>query len=117
MTHGASDLEALLEAAGGDTVLARELAEVFIGEMTRRMSEMRSAVARGDLEGLEASAHALKGSAAAIGFKDVAGAALAIERSTRSGPLDRGALEVQISRLSGACHAAGRSARSFLGSG
>jgi HPt (histidine-containing phosphotransfer) domain-containing protein len=112
---GPSRREALLDAAGGDEELARELAEVFLEEIPRRLSELRSAAGAGDSLGLQAAAHTLKGSASTLGFGDVAERARTIELRARDGTLNPSDAREEMERLTNVCEAAARWTREFLG--
>jgi CheY-like chemotaxis protein/HPt (histidine-containing phosphotransfer) domain-containing protein len=55
-----------LEEASGRSIVA-EIVESFLGDMPRRLSRMREALAAGDAAGLSFAAHALKGAGAQLG--------------------------------------------------
>jgi HPt (histidine-containing phosphotransfer) domain-containing protein len=53
---------AMIERLGGDEELARQLAELFVLECPRMMTEVRDSVAGGDADRVRRAAHAFKGS-------------------------------------------------------
>jgi two-component system sensor histidine kinase/response regulator len=57
----------LMEQAGGDAELAREIADLFLESSRKLLEEVNDAVTRADPAALERAAHALKGSAAVFG--------------------------------------------------
>jgi two-component system sensor histidine kinase/response regulator len=56
------DEPALLELVGGDEQLKEEIIDIYLEDYPRLLGEIRAAAASGDLEALQFSAHALKGS-------------------------------------------------------
>jgi len=73
------DRAALLRVAGGDTELADELAELFLSEGPEHLARISTAIDAGDARALEFAAHALKGSAASLTARNVAGVAGRLE--------------------------------------
>ena len=73
------DSAALLAVAGGDAALATELAELFLGEAPQHLTRISGAIARSDSPGLQSAAHALRGSAASMTAREVAGIAGRLE--------------------------------------
>ena len=59
--EAAYDRAAALERVGGDEEFLRMLAQVFLAEGPRWMTEMETALAKGDAPNLFRAAHALKG--------------------------------------------------------
>ena len=81
-----------------------EMAGIFLGDCQRQMSALREAVVRGDVEGVEHAAHALKGSTgsfAALGAVEAAGTLEHLaHRGDMAGAADAYALlEIEIERL------------------
>ena len=74
------DREAALWRVGGDGELLHEIAQIFLKDYPRALAEMRDASGRGDVHGVERSAHGLKGAAANFGARPVVDAAQAIEQ-------------------------------------
>ncbi|MBI5490271.1 MAG: response regulator [Deltaproteobacteria bacterium] len=71
----AFDRATLLEQAGGDVELAREIADLFLESSGKLLADVRDACGSADARALSRAAHALKGSAAVFGaaaFVDVA---------------------------------------------
>ena len=101
------DATALIDVVGGDRKLLGELIALFRIEGPRRLEALRAALAANDASGVEAAAHALKGSFGSLHAKRSFDAALAIEQLARSDTL-RAAhaasviLEEEIARLEGA---------------
>jgi signal transduction histidine kinase/CheY-like chemotaxis protein/HPt (histidine-containing phosphotransfer) domain-containing protein len=83
----ALDEIALMELVGGDRVLARELAELFLDDLEPRVTEITAAVTGRDADRLRAGAHALRGSAGALKAQSVSTAAGVLETMGRSGEL------------------------------
>ena len=77
----------LMATVGGSRELAGELAEIFLQELTPRMTDIDSAIKAGDAEKLRFTAHALRGSAASLSAGAVSTAAGSIETMARNGDL------------------------------
>ena len=77
----------LMATVGGSRELASELAEIFLQELTPRMTDIDSAIKAGDAEKLRFTAHALRGSAASLSAGAVSTAAGSIETMARNGDL------------------------------
>lgn len=73
------------ESGGG---LLEELYGMFRTTVSERTGQIAQAVKAGDANALEHAAHALKGSAMAVGLSRVAEACLALERAGREAALD-----------------------------
>ena len=73
------DAKALLAVAGGDSGLASELAELFLGEAPQHLQRISGAIAGSDSPALQSAAHALKGSAASMTAREVASVAGRLE--------------------------------------
>jgi HPt (histidine-containing phosphotransfer) domain-containing protein len=78
----------LLERVGGDEKLLDELIRVFVHDARRMLGEIRSAVARGDVETLARAAHAFKGSVSNFPAKAAFRAAQELGSAAREGKLD-----------------------------
>jgi PAS domain S-box-containing protein len=74
----------LKESSGGDAALAAELIETLTRESRSLMDRMLAAEVAGDQDGLADAAHALKGSAATLGFTSLAAAAAAVEAAAKA---------------------------------
>jgi HPt (histidine-containing phosphotransfer) domain-containing protein len=83
------DRSAALERIGGDQELLREIASLFLSEYPVLIQEIRVAIENGDVEGLERSAHSLKGSVANFEARSAVDAAFRLETIGRNGNLDR----------------------------
>ena len=78
----------LMELVGGDRVLARELAQLFLDDLAPRVTEITAAVTGLDAGRLRVGAHALRGSAGTMKAKPVSTAAGVLETMGRSGELN-----------------------------
>ena len=81
------DRAVLLEQAGGDVELAREIADLFLETCPKLLGEVRDAIDRGEAEALSRAAHALKGSAAVFGAAAFVETAREIETRCGEGDL------------------------------
>jgi HPt (histidine-containing phosphotransfer) domain-containing protein len=81
------DLEIALTRVGGDPELLKEIAVLFLDNYHAWLGELREAAGRGDAEGVEHTAHGLKGSVANFGAQAAVDAALRLENLGRSGDL------------------------------
>jgi HPt (histidine-containing phosphotransfer) domain-containing protein len=86
------NLAAALDRLGGDKELLEEVAQLFLQTSPDLLAEIRRAVAAGNAEALERSAHTLKGSVGNFGAEAAFDAALRLEKIGRSREL-RGAEE------------------------
>ena len=77
------DRDVALERVGGDAELLREIAVLFLDNYTQWIAELHSAAARGDAQGVEKSAHGLKGSVANFGAQTAVDAAFTLEQMGR----------------------------------
>ncbi len=74
----------LLRQVDDDFDLAVALMEIFLEDAPQMKSDISVAVGAGEAERLACAAHAYKGSAAAIGDRDLRGAPPSPHRGTRS---------------------------------
>ncbi|MBI5502055.1 MAG: response regulator [Deltaproteobacteria bacterium] len=81
------DRAMLLEQAGGDVELAREIAELFLESSARLLADVHDALGRADAHALSRDAHALKGSAAVFGAAAFVDAARELEIRSEAGDL------------------------------
>jgi len=86
----------VLARVEGDLVLLAELADLFRGESTRMLTEIRRSVDESDAIALRGVAHSLKGSASSLGGRAVADIALALETMGREGNLGGANAQVLI---------------------
>lgn len=91
--HHDEDLDAevvatlrLLAAETGPDLLP-ELAHLFQDEAARHLATMGDALSTGDAASLAKAAHALKGSAATVGARQVAAGCARLERLARAGDM------------------------------
>jgi len=77
----------LLATVGGNRELIGELAEIFLQELTPRMTDIENAIKEGDAEKLRFTAHALRGSAASLSAVAVSTSALSLETMGTQGEL------------------------------
>src|SRR3954447_24500712 len=73
------DFAAVLSRLGGDTVLLRELASIFLQEYPALLGEMGDAIAASDAESLQRAAHSLKGSVSNFAVPAVTDAVFCLE--------------------------------------
>jgi signal transduction histidine kinase/DNA-binding response OmpR family regulator len=109
----AVDREAILRRLDGNEELLRELVDLFLEEAPRRLGQIRSAVALGDGNVLQAAAHSLKGSVGNFGVTAAFEAARRLEEVVRTGDLADAAaalplLETALDRLLPALRRLGR---------
>ena len=83
------DRAAALARVGGDIDLLKEIAALFLDEYPRALDEMHKALAVGDAQTLERSAHGLKGSVANFGASAAVDAAFQLEQFGRAHKLDQ----------------------------
>jgi two-component system, sensor histidine kinase and response regulator len=100
----ALDRALALSRVGEDLELLQEIAQLFLEDSARMLSEIRSAVQDRDAKKLDRSAHTLKGCVSNFGAEQLYEAALAMERMGRAGDLINldGAfrsLEYEVQRL------------------
>jgi CheY-like chemotaxis protein/HPt (histidine-containing phosphotransfer) domain-containing protein len=81
------DTAQILANLGGDAMLLAELAGLFLEECPRLLSDVRSAIVRGDAQALERAAHSLKGAVGNFQAHAVLEAALSLEEMGRAGDL------------------------------
>jgi HPt (histidine-containing phosphotransfer) domain-containing protein len=82
------DHEVAMARVGGDAELLKELAQLFLEECPRLMTELRQAHQQGDAKQVERTAHGLKGSVANFGAKAAVDAAWQIEQLGKGGKLE-----------------------------
>ena len=100
----ALDRELALSRVGGDLQLLQEIAQLFLEDSARMLSEIRSAVQERHAQHLDRSAHTLKGCVSSFGAQRLYEAALTMERMGRGGDLSNvdvsfRLLESEIHRL------------------
>lgn len=72
----------------GEPNIIREVFDVFRSEAPSLLQQMRQAAQDGDLTGLRRAAHSLKGAAASLGAKSLAGLCAKVERRARTGVIE-----------------------------
>lgn len=78
------DKEVALSRVGGDVELLKEIAELFLDDYPKSLSELREAVEARDPKRVERSAHGLKGSVSNFGARSAVDAALKLETMGRA---------------------------------
>jgi HPt (histidine-containing phosphotransfer) domain-containing protein len=116
----AVDLEGALRWVGGDRRLLRELIELFVDDMPKRLTGLKEATATRDVRQLERLAHTLKGSAGILGAGALQVAAQGLEEAMRARRLEvmpelLAALERELERVG--VFFADPGWRTFLGQG
>jgi signal transduction histidine kinase/DNA-binding NarL/FixJ family response regulator len=81
------DPQELLNRVGGNPRAMRDIVRIFLEDAPRRMLAIRKALARRDAAALALAAHALRGSVAMLGAKDIAAMAGRIEALGRAGSI------------------------------
>lgn len=81
------DIDALINYFDGDVELVATLAAIFADSSSVQLSEIAGAVAQGNTEALEYSAHALKGSVANFQAQAAVDSAATLEQMARTGDL------------------------------
>ncbi|MDD3925213.1 MAG: Hpt domain-containing protein [bacterium] len=82
------NLDEALARSGGDASLLCELIDLFMEILPERLSAMQESLAADDYESLAHLAHALKGSAGAIGAQRVFEGALGLETAGKAGNIE-----------------------------
>lgn len=77
-----------MDRVGGDAELLKELAGLFIEEYPQLMGELQAAVAAGDADRIERTAHGLKGAVANFGAQQAVEVALQMEQLGKRGTLE-----------------------------
>jgi len=100
-----SDEAALLKRFGGDRKFLRGMVRIFLGDVPKRLAEIRTAIQGSDCEHLRTASHALKGSAANFVSKPAVEAAYQLELMGREQNLTDveagyARLEEEIARMS-----------------
>jgi HPt (histidine-containing phosphotransfer) domain-containing protein len=72
-----------LERLGGDENLLREVVEIFLEDGPKQMRSLRQAIAEGSAEGIEKTAHSLKGELGYLGVSEVSERARELEELGR----------------------------------
>jgi two-component system, sensor histidine kinase and response regulator len=98
------DQHAALARVHGDSELFRDIVDLFFAEIPEILSTFHQAVARGDTQAVEHTAHSLKGTVSSFGAQAACAAALRLEVMGRDGDLTQIApacaeLEREIARL------------------
>jgi two-component system, sensor histidine kinase and response regulator len=65
------DMDKTLERLGGDKELFREVIEIFLDDVPKHMASLRRAIADGDGEAIEQTAHTLKGELGYLGILEI----------------------------------------------
>jgi PAS domain S-box-containing protein len=81
------DEAALMSRVDGDAQLLSDLVDLFLEEYPHLLEEIRTAIKKEDVKGVERGAHGLKGSTSNLTAKRAADAALKLERLAREGGL------------------------------
>src|SRR5215469_1027030 len=87
------DLGQMLERLGGDENLLQEVLEIFLEQTPKLLKTLRDALARGEAETVERTAHSMKGELGYLGAKEVSQKARQLEELGRGRNLE-GAAQV-----------------------
>jgi PAS domain S-box-containing protein len=77
------DIAQTLERLGGDEKLLHEVVEIFLEEGPKQMTTLRHAIEDGNAEGIEKTAHSLKGELGYLGISEVSRKACELEEMGR----------------------------------
>lgn len=102
--HLVFDKAGMIERLMGNESMAKEVAEIFLGDMPRQFHELRNSLQTGDVKGVRNRAHAIKGAAANVGGEAMRAVALTIEKAGETGNIElarsrMGELETQFQFL------------------
>ncbi len=78
------DLRIFHDATGGDDAFGQVLLSTFFRDSAARIRQAQTCLEHGDLAGVKAVAHTLKGSASTLGFREIALLCLEVERCATS---------------------------------
>jgi HPt (histidine-containing phosphotransfer) domain-containing protein len=100
-----------LEQLGGDETLLQEVMDIFLDQAPKHLAALRLAVAQGQAENVETTAHTLKGQLGYLGIPEILQRASEIEEIGRSKDVRRAAgllsqFEADITGLSSAIRSA-----------
>ncbi|HVO97754.1 MAG TPA: Hpt domain-containing protein [Bryobacteraceae bacterium] len=73
------DKNVALARVGGDADLLKEIAQLFLADYPKSLSDLREAIEAGDAKRMERAAHGLKGSVANFGARPAVEAAYRLE--------------------------------------
>jgi signal transduction histidine kinase/DNA-binding response OmpR family regulator len=85
------DMSRTLEQLGGDETLLQEVMEIFLDQAPKHLAALRLAVAQGQAETVETTAHTLKGELGYLGIPEISQRASEIEEIGRSKDVSRAA--------------------------
>jgi CheY-like chemotaxis protein/HPt (histidine-containing phosphotransfer) domain-containing protein len=89
------DLERLTEMAGSDPVGVRELVELYLGQTSGQLEELKMAVERGATKEIERVAHKAAGASATCGIVGIVPMLRELERHGRSGDTREAAVLIE----------------------
>ena len=90
------DFAAFVGRVGGDVVLARQMAGIFLGDADRLVAAVRDAIERAHAGDLKDAAHAYKGAASNFNAAPVVRAASQLEQMARANDLTRAAATFDV---------------------
>ena len=101
--------EEMLERLGGDMELLQDLVNLYDVDGRQMLSDLQAALDGGDAQGVERSAHRIRGSVASFSAGHAAAAAWAVEEFGRDGKLEEaraafGVLDEALATLNLALH-------------
>jgi two-component system, sensor histidine kinase and response regulator len=114
------DFKQMLERLGGEETLLREVIDIFVDQAPKHLETLRSAIAQGDAESVERTAHSMKGELGYLGIMEVTEQARELEELGRTHNLEQAArffasLEAEINDIVAAMRNA-NSAKSLVAS-
>jgi HPt (histidine-containing phosphotransfer) domain-containing protein len=98
------DVPIALRAVDGDTLLLKELVDLFAADYPQRLAEVREALGSGDARRVQQTAHGLKGALGSLGATEAANLAAKLETAGRDrqlilAPTLLQSLEAEIDRV------------------
>jgi CheY-like chemotaxis protein/signal transduction histidine kinase/HPt (histidine-containing phosphotransfer) domain-containing protein len=98
------DLARIEDTTEGDAAFARELVELYLGDVASRLDAIETALTTGDAPRVQREAHTVKGASANVGATGLAELAYTLEQIGRAGDLDdapdvRGELAEEYGRV------------------
>lgn len=89
------DRKLAMDRVGGDEILLKEVARLFLDDCPRALHNLNDAIAAGDAKRLEREAHSLKGAVATFGADPVTQAASELEALGKQGDLQAASVGLQ----------------------
>src|ERR1017187_8249889 len=85
------DFKQMLERLGGEETLLHEVIDIFVDQAPKHLEALRRAIAQGDAESVERTAHSMKGELGYLGIAEVTHKARELEELGRTHNLEQAA--------------------------